>query len=326
MTSPHNRTITLTKEERLLYESKLITPTSTLGINECLNKTFFGSSLDILSLLPTNFIDLVIVDPPYNMTKLYSSTKFSQQNDEEHVTWFNDWFQLLLPKLKETATVYVCSEWRTSALIYPILQQHINIVNRITWEREKGRGASKNWKNASEDIWFCTKSNNYVFNVDAVKTKKKVIAPYKDNSGNPKDWKTENNENYRLTFPSNIWTDITVPFWSMPENTEHPTQKPEKLIAKLMLASSNQNDIVLDPFLGSGTTSVVAKKLSRQYIGIEREKEYCLLAEKRLALAEQNKSIQGYETGVFLDRNFAISNKQEQHINSSLFTEVFTYE
>jgi site-specific DNA-methyltransferase (adenine-specific) len=83
----------------------------------------------------------------------------------------------------------------------------------------------------------------------------------------------------------------------MPENTDHPTQKPEKLIAKLVLASSRRGDVVLDPFLGSGTTSVVAKKLGRQYIGIEQEETYCLLAEKRLELAEHDPSIQGFSGG-----------------------------
>ena len=89
----------------------------------------------------------------------------------------------------------------------------------------------------------------------------------------------------------------------MPENTPHPTQKPEKLIAKLILASSNSGDVVFDPFLGSGTTSVTAKKLGRRYIGIEREKAYAAIAEKRLEMAEDNPSIQGFEAGIFKTRN-----------------------
>jgi len=89
----------------------------------------------------------------------------------------------------------------------------------------------------------------------------------------------------------------------MPENTDHPTQKPEKLIAKLILASCPENGIVLDPFLGSGTTSVVAKKLGRKYIGIDMNEEYCIWAEKRLAQADTDKTIQGYSGGVFWERN-----------------------
>ena len=129
-----------------------------------------------------------------------------------------------------------------------------------------------------------------------------MLAPYKEN-GKPKDWEQTENGNFRLTCPSNFWDDIAVPYWSMPENTAHPTQKPEKLIAKLVLASSNKGDLVLDPFAGSGTTGVVAKKLGRNYINLEQNPLYCAWGEKRLKDAETDKSIQGYENGVFYERN-----------------------
>ena len=135
-----------------------------------------------------------------------------------------------------------------------------------------------------------------------MKLKKKVIAPYVSN-GIPKDWENTKEGNFRLTYPSNIWTDITIPFWSMPENTDHPTQKPEKLIAKLILASSDENDLIFDPFLGSGTTLVVAKKLNRKYLGIEKNLLYCCLSAKRLDIADKIKNIQGYENNVFYERN-----------------------
>lgn len=133
--------------------------------------------------------------------------------------------------------------------------------------------------------------------------KRKVIAPYKDEKGKPKDWEDNGNGKYRATYPSNVWTDITIPFWSMPENTDHPTQKPETLVAKVILASSKPNDVVFDPFLGSGTTSVVAKKLGRRYVGIEIDEHYCCLTEKRLDIAENEKNIQGYSDGIFWERN-----------------------
>jgi site-specific DNA-methyltransferase (adenine-specific) len=186
----------------------------------------------------------------------------------------------------------------------------LKVQNRITWEREKGRGALRNWKNCSEDIWFCTVSDDYYFDVDAVKQKRRVIAPYRDGLGMPKDWRDDEQGRFRITFPSNLWTDISVPFWSMPENTDHPTQKPEKLIAKLLLASSKPGDVILDPFLGSGTTSVVARKLGRHYIGIEAESDYCLLAERRLELAQIDGSIQGYADGVFWERNTLADQKK----------------
>ena len=180
--------------------------------------------------------------------------------------------------------------------------EFFQVRNRITWQREKGRGANANWKNGLEDIWFATKGKEYTFNLEAVKIRKKVIAPYRVN-GKPKDWAETDEGNYRDTCPSNFLDDITIPFWSMPENTAHPTQKSEKLIAKIMLASSNPGDKVFDPFLGSGTTSVVAKKLGRHYLGIEMNAQYCLWTEQRLEMAENDKDIQGFTNGVFWERN-----------------------
>jgi site-specific DNA-methyltransferase (adenine-specific) len=201
------------------------------------------------------------------------------------------------------------------------------VRNRITWEREKGRGATSNWKNCSEDIWFCTMSEEYFFDVEAVKLKRKVIAPYRHLSGEPKDWEETTNGNYRLTHPSNLWTDISIPFWSMPENTDHPTQKPEKLIAKLILASSKPGDFVFDPFFGSGTTCVVAKKLKRNFSGVEQETEYCQMAVKRLDRVESDDIIQGYHDGYFWERNSLVDQKQskiakkDQETTAGLFNE-----
>ena len=130
-----------------------------------------------------------------------------------------------------------------------------------------------------------------------------MLAPYRVD-GSPKDWTESEDGNYRDTCPSNFWDDITIPFWSMPENTAHPTQKPEKLMAKIILASTNENDMILDPFAGSGTTAVVAKKLGRHFVGIEKEEQYCVWAQYRLEKAEENKEIQGFSEGVFHERNF----------------------
>jgi site-specific DNA-methyltransferase (adenine-specific) len=274
-----------------------------VSLPECVDRTIKGDAFTVLPLLPQASVDLLIADPPYNLSKTYNSSVFTKQSQSEYEAWTNAWIELVVPLLKPTASVYVCSEWRSSGVIQRVLEHHFIVKNRITWEREKGRGAARNWKNNSEDIWFCVVSEDYFFDVEAVKQKRRVLAPYRDGNGQPKDWAEEADGAFRVTHPSNLWTDITVPFWSMPENTDHPTQKPEKLIAKLILASSRPGDVALDPFLGSGTTSVVAKKLGRRYIGIEQEETYCLLAEKRLELAEQEPSIQGYSGGYFWERN-----------------------
>lgn len=321
-----NRTLTLSVEDRARLRLRLLLEDSICSSDNIMERTIHGNSFTILPILPKAIVDLLIVDPPYNMTKSFNGSIFKKQTNHEYEIWLRSWIVLLIPLLKKTASIYICSEWRSSAAIQRVLEEYFYIQNRITWEREKGRGALHNWKNCSEDIWFCTVSDEYFFDVDAVKQKRKVLAPYRDTSGNPKDWKKEENGKFRITHPSNIWTDISVPFWSMPENTDHPTQKPEKLIAKLVLASSKYSDLVFDPFLGSGTTSVVAKKLGRKFIGIELEENYCLLAERRLELADSDTSIQGYSGGYFWERNTLAQQKNHSEITSIPITQSSLFE
>lgn len=269
--SSRNKTIQLSVEEKSYFGKKILKESSPYTERKIENQVLCGDSIKVLPQLPKEFIDLVVTDPPYNMTKIYAGEKFSKTNAEEYELWLRSWIEPLIPLLKANASLYVCTEWQCSSIVEKVLRDYFYVRNRITWEREKGRGAKHNWKNAAEDIWFCTVSNDYYFNADAVRLKRKVIAPYRHVNGDPKDWADEGDEKFRLTAPSNLWTDISVPFWSMPENTEHPTQKPEKLIAKLILATSKEGGFVFDPFLGSGTTAVTAKKLSRRFAGIERK-------------------------------------------------------
>ncbi len=293
---------------------------------ELLTNRIINQDLDrAIPFLPTGFVDLLILDPPYNLTKNYNGHVFRSREAEDYIAWFGRMLSSLLPLLRPKASLYVCSDWQTSNLVFPVLDKHLHVRNRITWEREKGRGAKTNWKNNTEDIWFCTVGDNYCFNVDDVKLKRRVIAPYRSDDGKPKDWEESQNGNYRLTHPSNLWSDITIPFWSMPENTDHPTQKPEKLIAKLVLASSNSGDFVLDPFLGSGTTAVVAHKLNRRFCGIELNREYCCWTAKRLRQAESDTSIQGYADSVFWERNSLNDQKprKEAEISQGKTLELF---
>ena len=300
-----NRTLTLSQEEKDFFLSKCVTNVN----NDIRNKTIVGDTLQTLSKLPNNFVDLLIADPPYNLEKTFGQNKFHKMKDNDYEKYTCQWLEAIIHTLKDTASVYICCDWKTSLIIGRVLEDYFIVQNRITWQREKGRGALTNWKNGMEDIWFATKSKNYTFNVEAVKQRRKVMAPYRED-GKPKDWQETKQGNFRDTFPSNFWDDISIPYWSMPENTDHPTQKPEKLIAKLILASSNVGDMVFDPFLGSGTTSVVAKKLERNYLGIELESEYVALAEKRLKIADTDKTIQGYIDGVFWERNTLAEQKK----------------
>lgn len=301
--SSRNKTITVTEAEIRLLERRLLTVDSQLDATDVIDKTILGDTLEIIDYLPICFADMLFVDPPYNMSKVFGKTSFKRMASDDYESWVRSWFSKILSKLKPSASIYVCGDWRSSSPLFRVLSDYVKVRNRITWEREKGRGAKANWKNVSEDIWFATVSEEYCFNLDAVKLKKKVIAPYRHDNGKPKDWSEEVNGNFRLTHPSNLWTDLTVPFWSMAENTGHPTQKPEKLVAKIILASSKPGNVILDPFLGSGTTSTVAKKLGRHYVGIEIDRQYACMAEKRIEIAEHDNRIQGYHDGVFWERN-----------------------
>ncbi len=299
--APRNRTIELTDAERTRLRKAVDLPSSLL-IDGSSQKIIRGDAIEILRQISRARIDLLFADPPYNLTKKFGKEKFSSRSSDEYEVWLDSWLRLCVPLLKPTASIYICGDWRSSSAIQRVGSKYFKLQNRITWEREKGRGAKANWKNATEDIWFFTMSDDFTFNLDAVKQRRRVMAPYREN-GKPKDWDESANGNFRDTHPSNIWTDITIPFWSMPENTDHPTQKPEKLLAKIILASTIAGDLILDPFAGSGTTAVVAKKLGRNFVAIEADEDYCLLAAKRLEIAETDTSIQGFEDGVFWERN-----------------------
>ena len=301
--SSRNKTIDLPLGQGAAYLERCITLQSRVEeLSGLLDKTILGDMLEVCPLLPPRSVDLIIADPPYNLTKSFHGTTFFRKKESSYEEYTQRWLSAVQPLRKKEGSVYVCCDWESSLVIGRVLQEFFHVQNRITWQREKGRGAKSNWKNGMEDIWFATNSRKYTFHLDAVKIRRKVHAPYRVN-GQPKDWVETGDGNYRDTCPSNFWDDITVPFWSMAENTAHPTQKPEKLLAKLMLASSSRGDVVLDPFLGSGTTSVVAKKLNRRYIGIEMEPQYCVWAEQRLAMVEENPEIQGYSSGIFWERN-----------------------
>ena len=300
--SQRNKTLDTPLEVEKVFFDKCITVENKVTFEEIKNKTICGDTLKVLENLPEKFADLLIVDPPYNMQKNFHGNIFKKTDFSSYEEYIKSWLVPSLKCLKENASIYVCCDWESSLVIGKVLYENSIVRNRITWQREKGRGAKSNWKNTMEDIWFSTISDEYTFNLDAVKVRRKVIAPYKVD-GKPKDWEETEDGKFRDTCPGNFWDDISIPYWSMKENTAHPTQKPEKLIAKLILASSNEGDVVFDPFLGSGTTSVTAKKLNRNFVGIEQNPLYCAWTEHRLSDAEKDNSIQGFSDGVFWERN-----------------------
>ena len=298
-----NKTLEVLPEEAAELKKLITTPADLKKQNDFIDRTINGDLFEVLPLLPDAFADLIIIDPPYNLSKNFNGLSFNAMSSEKYDAYLDSWLGEVCKKLKPDGSLYLCGDWKCTSSLQRALEKHLSVLNRITWQREKGRGAKSNWKNGMEDIWFAVKNpSDYYFDVESVKMKRKVIAPYKVD-GKPKDWDEGEDGNFRITYPSNFWDDISIPFWSMPENTDHPTQKPEKLYAKLILASSEKGDVVFDPFLGSGTASVVAKKLGRHFCGIELNEEYCLWAAKRLLRADTDKSIQGYKDNVFWERN-----------------------
>lgn len=297
-----NRTLTVSKSEIQELEKSI------LSINDIKSKfvdncIVNGDIFDCLDYIPDEHFNLIIIDPPYNLDKDFHGNKFSSMKSDVYEEYLRSWFYKVCDKLAPNGTLYMCGDWKCTSSMQRVIEEKLTVINRITWEREKGRGAKSNWKNTIEDIWVAVKNpSDYYFNVESVMMKRKVIASYKV-GGKPKDWEETESGKFRLTYPSNFWNDISIPFWSMPENTDHPTQKPEKLYAKLILASSKEGDKVFDPFLGSGTSAVVANKLGRKYCGIEINKEYCLWAAKRLIRSNLDNTIQGYTDGVFWERN-----------------------
>lgn len=300
--APRNRTLRLSEAEKKAYSLELLKPEKTLLLKDFQNRIICGDFLKTVDYLPDKFVDLLILDPPYNLAKDFNGLKFNSMSNDAYVEYLESWMPKLLRLLKDDASIYLCCDWQCSAACFTVLNKYFTVRNRIVWQREKGRGAKANWKNSCEDIWFATVGKEYTFNIDAVKLKRRVLAPYRSN-GKPKDWVEDPDGKFRMTCPGNFWDDISVPYWSMPENTDHPTQKPEKLLAKLILASSNPGDMVFDPFSGSGSTAVTAAKLDRNFAGIELNEEYSLWAVARLHRAAADKHIQGYDNGVFYERN-----------------------
>lgn len=300
--SARNKTIDFSLEEGKKYLARCMPGDEITENTDLINQFIIGDCMEVMDKLPGGFVDLLVVDPPYNLAKDYHGRKFNCRSRESYREYTVSWLEKVLPLLKDTASVYVCCDWQSGLVIGEVLYHYLKVRNRITWQREKGRGAKKNWKNGMEDIWFATVGDQYTFRLEDVKIRKRVIAPYRTD-GRPKDWEETATGKFRNTCPSNFWDDISIPYWSMPENTGHPTQKPEKLLAKMILASSGEGDVVFDPFAGSGTTAVTAKKLGRNYVAIEQNELYAAWAQKRLEMAEEDSSIQGYRDRVFWERN-----------------------
>lgn len=178
----NNRTLTLRDDEIESLRQKLLTENNITESTDIVNKTLNGDVLTMLKYIPDNFADLIIIDPPYNLTKNFNGMKFNSRSDDSYDEYLATWFPEVCKKLKPNGSLYMCGDWKCTSSLQRAIEKELTIINRITWQREKGRGAKSNWKNGMEDIWFAVKNpNNYYFDVESVMIKRKVIAPYKVN-------------------------------------------------------------------------------------------------------------------------------------------------
>jgi len=274
--SNRNKTITVTEEEKCSLLKQIYVDANSIYKGVPVDKVINADASSVLEYIRNDSISLVFIDPPY-----WSKSK---DTSTEYIQWIEELLQTTWDKMTRNSSIYICQDWYGSSLVEEaLINSDFSIQNRITWVRNKGRGAQRNWKAMHEDIWFATKTDEYKFNLADIMVKKEVKATYRDR-GVPKDWSIVNGKPVRLTMPSNMWTDMCVPFWSMPENTEHPYQKPEKLLERIITASSDKGDTVLDFFAGSGTTGVVAKRLGRHFVLVENDQNWCCVSQKRLNL------------------------------------------
>src|SRR5688572_24715197 len=193
--APRNRTLELNALEIEEFQKRLVYLEKQNDLTDFRNKIICGDAFRALEILPEQGFDLLFADPPYNLTKNFGENSFRQTSLDEYENWLETWLKTGARLLKPTASVYICGDWRSASAIQRVGMKFFRLRNRITWEREKGRGARANWKNAAEDVWFFTVSDRYVFNTEAVKTKRRVLAPYTEN-GKPKDWEKAGDGNF----------------------------------------------------------------------------------------------------------------------------------
>ena len=255
-----------------------------LGNNE--HKIIYGDAIQALKSIEDESINLIFIDPPYNIGKDFCGIKDKWATDEEYLNWCYEWLSLCIQKLKKNGALYVMTSTQFMPYFDIYLRDKIHILSRIVWSYDSsGVQAKKYYGSMYEPILFCVKDKlNYTFNADEIKIEAKTgaqrkLIDYRKNP--PQPYNTSK-------IPGNVW-DFARVRYRMEEYENHPTQKPIALLERIIKASSNEGDIVLDPFSGSFTTSFVAQTLGRKSIGIDLQKEYIKIGLRRLGIATEYK-------------------------------------
>ncbi len=246
------------------------------------HKIILGDALESLkALIPDQSIDLIFADPPYNIGKDFNGRKDKWESDEAYLDWCCQWLDLCIQKLKPKGSFYVMASTQAMPYFDIFLRKKLEILSRIVWHYDSsGVQAKRHYGSIYEPILFCVKDReNYTFNGDAILVEAKTGAKRK-----LIDYRKSVPAVYNAQkVPGNVWEMPRVRY-RMSEYENHPTQKPVALLERIILASSNPGDLVLDPFSGTFTTSFAAKKLGRKSIGIEIEEEYVKIGLRRLEI------------------------------------------
>lgn len=252
-----------------------------------LNQIFNEDAITGLHRIPDASIDLILTDPPYGLGKDYGNDS-DKQEAAEYLAWTERWIDAVLPKLKPTGSLYIFLTWRYSPEIFVMLKQRMTMINEIIWDRRVPSmgGSTRSFSSVHDTIGLFVKSKNYYFDLDSVRI--------------PYDAETKKARS-RSIFVGAKWLELGYnpkDLWSVsrlhkedPERVEHPTQKPLEIIERMVMASCPADGVVLDPFMGSGTTAVAARRCGRHFVGFELNPDYCAIIEARLQSAEAEQQV-----------------------------------
>ena len=277
------------------------------------HKIYWGDSINILqNQIPDESIDLIFVDPPYNIGKNFNGLKDKWKNEDDYLSWCYQWIDLCIQKLKPSGSMYIMTSTQFMPYFDIFIRKKMDILSRIVWSYDSSGVQAKNYYGSMyEPILFCVKDkNNYTFNakdimVEAKTGSKRKLIDYRKNP--PQVYSSEK-------VPGNVWEFARVRY-RMDEYENHPTQKPIALLDRIIKASSNEGDTVLDPFSGTFTTGFVAKQLNRKSISIEIQEEYLKIGLRRLQIRDEYKG----ETLTKEPRTFETEKITEQNYMLNLF-------
>jgi site-specific DNA-methyltransferase (adenine-specific) len=251
-------------------------------MNAYLDKIFNEDAMEGFKRLPDHSVDLIVADPPYALGKDYGNQS-DKLEAKAYLQWMENWVDAVLPKLKPTGSLYIFLTWRYSPEIFVMLKQRMQMINEIIWDRRVPSmgGSVRSFTSVHDTVGLFVKEKGYYFDLDAVRI--------------PYDAATKKART-RSIFVGKKWLEVGYnpkDLWSItrihkcdPERTDHPTQKPLEMIDRMIKASCPPGGLVLDPFMGSGTTAVSAKRCGRHFVGFELNADYCEIIERRLKSSE----------------------------------------